>query len=109
MGMIGLRGVIGLGRFGLVGEILLELFAGFEIRDTLGRNIDRLSRLWVSATAGTTLSCAETTEPAQLDFFSPVKGRDYRVEDRFDNNLGIALIKFRRARHFFHEFCLSHL
>jgi hypothetical protein len=94
--------LIGMGAFGFVGEILFEFLAGLEVRDTLGRNIDRLSRLRVSSAAGTSLSCAETTEPTQLYLFTAVQGRDYRVEDRFHNNFGVALVKFRGASHFFH-------
>src|SRR5205085_10253457 len=95
--------------FRRVREEFFKFLAGLEIRHALGLHIDRLAGFRVAATTRAAFARAETAEATQFDLFAFVERTDNRIKNRLDNHLGIALIQFGGARHFFYKLCFRHL
>src|SRR5262245_56022392 len=51
----------------------LEFFTWLEVRNPLGRDIDRCPCLWISPTARVALAYAERPETPQFDLFSTIE------------------------------------
>ena len=55
---------------------LLQLLAGLEKRDRLGRNLDRLARLGIASDAAAALACTEAAKASDLHLAVFPKGLD---------------------------------
>jgi len=86
----------------------LKLFAGFEIRNSLGGNVNGLAGFRIATTARTAPANAKASESAQLDLFTFVQALDDAFEDNLNQSLGIFFCKFRSVCYIINEIGLSH-
>lgn len=68
---------------------LFQFLARFEIRDTLGRNIDWISGFGVPAATRVALPNPKGTKSAQFNLLSTVQGLDDVFKDLFDDNFRV--------------------
>src|SRR5215471_5740698 len=94
--------------FRLFGEVFLQFLTGFEIRHAFGGHIYRFTRLGVPTAPGSALPRPEAAKSPQLDFFPILEAANYRVEDGFYYDLGIAFVELRCACHFLYKLCFCH-
>ena len=80
---------------------ILQLLAGFEERNLLGRNLDPVAGLGIATDTGLALARPETAKATNLDLVSRPQGPHYTVEDGLNNHLAVLARKFRKARDFF--------
>jgi hypothetical protein len=66
----------------VVVDELFEFFAGFEIRNSLGRDAHGIARFGISTASRATLADAKTAETAQLDLLALIQ----RFNDAFKND-----------------------
>src|SRR5713226_5022764 len=87
---------------------LFEFFAGFEIRNTLGGNADRLAGLRVPSTARATLAHPKAAKAAQLDLLALIQALDDAFENKFNQSLGIFLGQLSGVSHIIDQISFSH-
>ena len=94
---------------GLSVDKLFQFFTGFEIGDTLRRDLDRRTRLWIAALAGIAFANAKTSEAAKFDLFAVIKRFDNTVKNDLDKLLGVFLRHISFLRDFFNQIRFRHL
>src|SRR6266851_1258059 len=80
---------------------VLELFAGLEEGNFLGRHFDLLAGFGIAADAPAALARAEAAEPADLDLLAFLEGTNDAIENRFDDGLGLLPGKLGDAKNLF--------
>jgi hypothetical protein len=90
-------------------EIFFQFLTRLEIRHAFGGHIHGFAGLGVPAASRASLTGPEAPKSTQLDFFPILEATDYRVEDRFHYDLGIAFVELRCACHFLYKLCFCHL
>src|SRR5512146_1391700 len=94
-------------RFRLVDDVL-QLLAGLEERNLLGRDFDAVAGLRIPPDSGFALSRAETAEAADLDLVARPQRSNYTVENRFDDDLGVLPGHFCQSRYLFDQVGFRH-
>src|ERR1700751_661544 len=97
-------------RAGVLARIyqVAQFFAGLEVGNTFGRNLNLGSRLWIASYARLALTDPEASESPNLDLVSRLERADHRVEDGVDNHLAVAPGKIANLRDFLNQFCFCH-
>src|SRR5690242_11412138 len=96
------------GRGGVIHHIL-KFFAGFEVGNLLGWDVDTGSGLRISSYAGLPLARAEAAEAADLDFVAAAQGLHDAVEDGLDDDLRLFAGHFDYARDLLNQIRLGHV
>ena len=82
---------------------LLELPAGLEVSDALGRHVDAVAGLRVAARAREAAPGAEAAEAAELDPLAPVQRIDDAAKHGVDDNSPMLLREVGDVGQFLHE------
>src|SRR5689334_11292568 len=94
-------------RSGFVYQIL-QLFAGLEEGNLLGRNFDALTCLRIASYARTPLARTEAAKAADLDLVACAQRAYYAVENCFHNHFAVFARKFCQTRDFIDQIGFRH-
>src|SRR3984957_7736888 len=87
---------------------VLQLFAGFEIRNFLRGNLDAGTGFRIQPDARLALTGAETAETANLDLIAAAKRAHDTVEDRFHDDFGFLPGHLDNSRDLFNQIGFGH-
>ena len=82
---------------------VLQLFAGLEEGNLLGRHFHSVAGFGVAADAWFALTGAEAAEAANLNFVACAQGTHHAVKDGFHDHFTVFAREFRQMRDFIDE------
>ncbi len=94
-------------RASAVVDQVLQLLAGLEERNLLGRNFDPVAGLRIAPNARLALAGAEAAKSADLNLVTDAQRTHYAVKDRLHNHFAVFAGKFRQPGNLFDQvrFC----
>ena len=88
--------------------MILQLLAGLEKRNALGRDVNFGARLGIASSTPAPLACAEAAEAPYFDAVAALQGADDAFEDGLHNGFGFFAWKFCDAYNLFNEVRFCH-
>src|SRR5580692_12199495 len=89
-------------------DVILQLLAGLEKRNALGRDINFGARLGIAPGAPAPLACAEAAEAANFNAIAALQCADNAFENGFHNRFGFFTWKFGDAYDLFNKVRFCH-
>src|SRR6266704_926702 len=87
---------------------ILQLLAGFEERDLLGRDFHAFAGFRIAAHARLALPGTEAAEPANLDLVAHAQRAHDAVKDRLYNHFAVFPRELRQTRHLINQIRFCH-